>query len=1239
MLNFQAIASSLCLNALFSFFPIFSAMILPILPAFRRYCRFSFALLCASAFLTCSRVGFGQEAQNIVFERLTVQAGLSQGSIWCITQDQRGFMWFGTEDGLNRYDGSTFKIFRSDSRDTSSIPGNYIENLYVDKEGVLWVCTKQGLCRYDRFTEKFFAVPVESGENSLPAKYVTSVVDDARGEHLWIGTYGGGLAKMNKKTGAMRIFRKQTANGEGLQSDIVWRLAADRSGGVWAATYDGGVYYISSDDQFRRFTPESDEVSWRGNDIQAIHVDRQNIVWIGTNKSGLWRCEPRLLSRTGTFTHYPHDPSNPKTIAGSHITAILKAQSGLVWVGTNNGLSMFDQINETASNFRKERGEETSLLDNNVLSLYEDRSGIIWVGTVEGVSFFNPKAQKFLTYRVQNVKPLQSLSSNVVWAFAEDKQGNIWVGTEEGLNRMNSKPLAGGLGDFTAFRKNPNLPFQFEDDFITALCVSRDGALWIGTEQSGVYILRQTDVYGKANFEHYVAGEGARDLPSNSVSKIIEDRSGGVWIATARGVARVEGVSPDRLECAVYRKGEDNADGSLASDIVFTLLEDRAGTIWIGTENGLTALDARTGKTQTYRAKRGDGRSLSNDAVQHIVEDASGRLWIATESGLNFFDRQSGSLGLLELSGDGIEKAAARALKGTILAVQEDRGGALWITTHSGLVRYDAKANLARLFDERDGLQGRDFITGAAFTSSSGAIFFGGVKGFSVFHPDSFRARTPTFPVVLGDITKNDAPFPREYLDTVITEKRYLELPHNENTFEIQFAALGYVYSERNRFRFKLKGFDKEWQYAEGKRGQERYKNLPPGEYKLVVQVPLADGSWGDEETKLFISITPPFWEKLWFKIISAAFAIALVFGGIRWRLSAIERRNQELQKLVDQRTKELQDSNEEIKTQMKEIERQNAILDRQAADIELKNTELQEAYSALKESEEQRAMERARLAQSEKMASIGRLTNSVAHEINNPVNFISGAVKPLRRNIEVLNNLLRQYAAFSSEAITSANLHALRRQIQEIEEYKEEVQLETRLKQVSDLLENISVGSERIAEIVRSLRTLNRPEEEALKLASLHEGIDATIRLLYNQSKYPKIRIIKDYGENVPDILCFPGPVNQVFMNILHNAIQAIGEDGSGEIRIATSTQANNPKNVVVSIRDTGRGMNAETLAKIFDPGFTTKQDGMGIGLAISKDIIETKHKGSISVWSEPGVGSEFTIVLPVDGPQSVSS
>ena len=819
-----------------------------------------------------------QNTRTLQFERLTADQGLSQGRVICMLQDKRGFMWFGTEDGLNRYDGIGFKQFIS-SKDKNSLPSNYIETLYEDMQGVLWIGTKSGLARFDRISETFTRYrSITNDSTSLPTSYVTSIVDDQTGAYLWVGTYGGGLARFEKSSQKFTTFRKNIGKEGALQSDIIWRLAKDKSGGVWAGTYKGGLYrYLTQSNTFLRFVPDSSEAS-KSAYIQSLYIDHKGIIWMGTDQ-GLWKFEYLPVSRTGTFTRYASDPANPAALRSSTVQAVLEDRAGRIWAGTKNGLHLFDRATEQFRVFQNDPTDPNSLINDEIISLYEDRSGTIWVGTANGISFFNPRASKFATYRAETGR-VNSLSSNVVWSFAEMNDGRVWVGTESGLNRLESKPLS-GVNTFTTFRKNDKLPNQLRDDFISTLCTARDGTLWIGTDEGGLHAMKRTDVYGLGDFTSYFSSDSdPTSLSSNTISCIIEDKRGKIWIGTQSGVSRLDAI--DGTGKAVFTRftsNPANLETSLINPNVYTLYEDRQGMIWAGTNNGLTRIEPSTGAMKSYRITddaTGDPSQISADdnAIQVMYESKDGTMWIGTQGGLTRFDRASGKFSEVTMPKEiGLNNARTQALK-TILGILEDNAGNLWLSTNTGLWRYTPATNGFRCYDVRDGLQGKEFITGAAFKDKRGVMYFGGVNGFNAFHPDSMQNNSTVPPVVITGFTRFDIPI---QLDSSITEKHTVILPYNQNTFEITFAALSYSYASRNRYRYRLLGLDgdKDWHYS-STTFDARYTSLMPGDYTFQVQACNYDEEWNTTGAALTIEIRPPFYATWWFR----ACVFALI-GGI----------------------------------------------------------------------------------------------------------------------------------------------------------------------------------------------------------------------------------------------------------------------------------------------------------------------------------------------------------------------
>ncbi|TAE21787.1 MAG: hypothetical protein EAZ92_16555 [Candidatus Kapaibacterium sp.] len=835
-------------------------------------------LLYAFVLLSLAQNDSFAQAQNLKtlsFERLTTDQGLSQGHVICMLQDRRGFMWFGTEDGLNRYDGISFKHF-TNGNNKNSLPSNYVESLYEDMHGVLWVGTKSGLAKFDRISETFTSYrSIAHDSTSLPANYITSIVDDQTGAYLWVGTYGGGLARLNKATQKFTSFRRNVGKQGALQSDIIWRLAKDTSGEIWAGTFKGGFsHYMAQSNTFQQFVPDSSTASDLY--IESLCADHNGIIWLGTSQ-GLWKFEYSQAKRTGTFTHYGADPSNPRALQRPIVNAVLEDRDGRIWVGTSSGLHLFNKEHGDFTCFKSSPVDAYSLVNDDITSLYEDRAGTIWVGTMDGISYCNPQPPKFITYRAESGR-VNSLSDNVIWSFAAMKDGRVWVGTESGLCRLESKPLS-GVNTFSTFRKNDKLPNQLRDNVITALRTSRDGTLWIGTNEGGLQAMKRTDVYGVGSFTSYPSNdEDTTSLSSNLISCIIEDKRGKIWVGTANGVSRLDRI--DGTGKAVFTRFVSNPldfQASLANPNVSALCEDRQGMIWVGTENGLTRIEPSSGAMKSYHIIDGDTTDnlsqlgADDDAIQVMCESKNGTMWIGTHRGLFRFDRTSGKFTRMNKSETGFSSARTQALS-VILGILEDNAGNLWLSTNTGLSRYTPSTNSFRRYDTRDGLQGREFVTGAAYKDKNGVMYFGGVNGFSAFHPDSLRSNAAVPPVVFTEFKRFGIPIP---LDTAISEKRHIILSHKDNTFEIQFAALSFTYATRNQYRYKLEGFDEHW-YSANATTEARYANLDPGVYNFRVQASNYDEVWNEAGTTLTIEIPPPFYATWWFR----ACVFALI-GGI----------------------------------------------------------------------------------------------------------------------------------------------------------------------------------------------------------------------------------------------------------------------------------------------------------------------------------------------------------------------
>ncbi|AYA37402.1 hypothetical protein D3Y59_10265 [Hymenobacter oligotrophus] len=805
-------------------------------------------LLAACCWLLASSWGL---AQNLTFRTLTSQNGLSENNVYAIAQDQRGFLWLATQDGLNRYDGASFRVFRSDPQVRGSLGSNFVLALATDKKGGVWVGTGGGgLACFDPLTERF-RIYETGGPGTLADNFVRAVYADGQGR-IWAGTEGG-LHLLNAATGKFRLFKHGPGVSGSVRGNSIRSIAQSSDGRVWVGTGEGRISYAN--EQTGELVPLA---GWQhGDAIKDLEPTRSNGLWVATEHMGLYY----LGLNNNQQVHYQHEPGTEGGLPSDDIRNLLVDSQQNLWVGTAAGMCRYNARTNAFEVWRHQQNAPRGLPTDKVHSLFEDRSGLYWVGTEHGLSSFDPRPNAF-------AQPIPLRVTGSVWAIAEDARRNLWFGSEAlGLHRLEPR-----TGRITTYRHNENDPESLPEDFIRALLPDRDGRLWVGTQSQGLACLDPATGRFR-RFRHNPADPTS--LSDDFIRCIYQDKQGRLWVGTEGGLNLFDPVSG---RSAVYRHNPRDPR-SLSSNFVRCVFQDKRGRIWVGVGGGgLSLFDPRTGHCRAFRANQTDPHSLSNNFVRCMLEDEQGRLWLGTEGGglTCMVDAEKGRF---------VTYRERQGLPNNVIyGMSADGRGGLWMATNKGIAQFTPSTGKFRTYDTRDGLPQDEHNAGAYLRAADGRLLFGGPNGVVAFYPTAVRHNPVPPPVVLTRFRKFNQP---SELDTSITESREIRLTPRDYLFSIEFAALNYRLPDKHRFMYKLENFDDTWIDA-GNQHQATYTNLDPGTYTFRVRAANNDGVWSPSGTALRLIVEPPWYQTWWFRILASWFVFGLLFLAYRVRVSQL---------------------------------------------------------------------------------------------------------------------------------------------------------------------------------------------------------------------------------------------------------------------------------------------------------------------------------------------------------------
>ncbi len=829
----------------------------------------------------------GAQAPSISFEHITIEDGLSQSTVNCILQDDHGFIWLGTQDGLNRYDGHDFVVDKHRPGVPTSLSNDWIRTLFKDEAGQIWIGTGGGgLNKWDPGSDTFTRYQHDpENPRSLSSNRVQVIHRDRSGS-FWIGTTASGLNRFDEARGEFEHFRHDPTDPSSLSDDRVRAVYEDRVGNIWIGTLGGLNLFDRKTEKFLRLLHDpAKPVSLSDNRVLSILEDRTGALWVGTER-GLNRLERATLS----FVRFLHSPLDPTSLSHDGIRVLFEDSSGRLWIGTDGGLNLLRGGGSSGVTFvpyRHHPATASSLTADQVISIYQDRGGVLWLGTHNaGVNKWNPATWAFSHYQRDPSGP-SGLSNNSVFAFAEDPGGSIWIGTlGGGLNRLDRES-----GLFTYYRHDPKDAGSLSSDRIASLLATRDGMLWAGTMARG---LNRLDPASGTVTRYRHDPSRPDSLGSDGVMTLYEDRAGVLWVGTY-------GAGLDRLDRPVPGGGAAGLGGSFthfrsgpsegASNRVTSFAEDHAGMLWIGTSGGLKRFDRSSGTFAHFLSEPGNPRSLSSDEINVLHVDAAGTLWVGAQVGglnkLEDFDPASGKAVFKSYSeGDGLANEVVNGLLS-----EGDR--ALWISTNKGLSRFDLATEEFKSYYTSHGLQSNEFNLRADLKSSTGEMFFGGVNGFNAFFPDRIASNQAVPPIVLTSFLKFSKPVD---LGRPLQEIQGISLDYRDYVFSLEFAALDYTAPEKNRYAYTLEGLDESW-IDLGHHRRVTFTKLDPGSYLLKVRGSNNDGLWNSEGLSLPITIVPPPWRSSWaYSLYAMAMAISI---GVSLRAWHRKRQRQEVLRLA----------------------------------------------------------------------------------------------------------------------------------------------------------------------------------------------------------------------------------------------------------------------------------------------------------------------------------------------------